>query len=986
MATPGSQEVPDIAMAQLAAVLRQGGKDFAWDEPALEGISNHNYVALKEILQAHVKPETIRDIQSLPAAVGTLKNNVKKRLPLLQMRKAPVMLRSEKLMTDRAARAGYEDVKDAMYFGMAILVDAPQHPWNSMAWASSIRSTYGQFAHYNDGSPIFPSDFVLYDCHKVGCPTCSTNPSNAGKRHKGRVVEVWHDQRKEPLTTHDAIVIRVEPIANLASTKASLSPYATLMKGYPHEEVPHNEFVLIKDQRTLVAEDHIIGRIESAVIDYSFGSAVSLEKDAQLPQAAMVIRRKCNVSLRRFFPIVKSNPIRGELEILESTRQALADSLDRKDIDILAVPLILFADGFGLYRTMHKSIMGIYHSNAALKRADRLRQMNVMPLTLGPHGSNDTEVWEQIGSKLRELEQGCIIRLHGKPVFVYGYVFVMVGDFPQQQENSGFRRPTANQGCRFCDVTLTDRGNLDFDLTSGEHQRHHHEILRQREFLRTLRTRKLTSETAAQFGLAIDDPALMSILPAIDIIKTRPADAAHSELGGLTKMLHLIIVDRSLRLRLIPSTPKHCDLSLFDLTGAKPNYVKAAFQRAVVSAFRDELQGLFGTTAGVEPADIIIKVLTENIKYSRRLFRGFVAAAAYAASSRRPSAERRTVGPPETALPTVASGTGAIESGPSAIGAAIAIQEEQQLEDPRTAMESVELTTAKASKYKLWMSRPNIHIGLHYGDVMNETWKKVVYTTNHRSPEKDLFAWENFAQTLRFVLLDAFADTDQILTAQMKLIHETVPTLFSRFLKGQFEVPGIEDAEEAGNAVIASISSADDDDHRNVATASRLKLQVCRELSLPIKESDMDASWMAMLTRAYEHDYGRAVTIMGTRQVLKWWKKVSWSEKDSQSRVTKGRGQYVEYMDSASVLQYGRLDQIFTHDARRVAAQARSRSGFGPPNPYGPGLGFDPARDPNKPQMIEADFIGKRVDLPPEAYNIKQKATRFTFRPGFNSK
>jgi hypothetical protein len=35
-------------------------------------------------------------------------------------------------------------------------------------------------------------------------------------------------------------------------------------------------------------------------------------------------------------------------------------------------------------------------------------------------------------------------------------------------------------------------------------------------------------------------------------------------------------------------------------------------------------------------------------------------------------------------------------------------------------VELIELTTAKASKYKLWMSRPNVHIGLHYGDVIDE--------------------------------------------------------------------------------------------------------------------------------------------------------------------------------------------------------------------------------------------------------------------------
>ncbi|RYP13690.1 hypothetical protein DL765_006772 [Monosporascus sp. GIB2] len=49
--------------------------------------------------------------------------------------------------------------------------------------------------------------------------------------------------------------------------------------------------------------------------------------------------------------------------------------------------------------------------------------------------------------------------------------------------------------------------------------------------------------------------------------------------------------------------------------------------------------------------------------------------------------------------------------------------------------------------------------------------------------------------------------------------------------------------------------------------------------------------------------------------------------------------------------------------------------GSGQPNPFGPGIGFDPARDPNKRPMTEADFIGKR----------NKEATRFAARPGLNS-
>lgn len=44
-------------------------------------------------------------------------------------------------------------------------------------------------------------------------------------------------------------------------------------------------------------------------------------------------------------------------------------------------------------------------------------------------------------------------------------------------------------------------------------------------------------------------------------------------------------------------------------------------------------------------------------------------------------------------------------------------------------------------------------------------------------------------------------------------------------------------------------------------------------------------------------------------------------------------------------------------------------SGSAKETPFGPSLGYDPARDPDKPKkMTPAEIVGKRVDLPPEAY------------------
>ena len=50
------------------------------------------------------------------------------------------------------------------------------------------------------------------------------------------------------------------------------------------------------------------------------------------------------------------------------------------------------------------------------------------------------------------------------------------------------------------------------------------------------------------------------------------------------------------------------------------------------------------------------------------------------------------------------------------------------------------------------------------------------------------------------------------------------------------------------------------------------------------------------------------------------------------------------------------------------------------PNPFGASLGYDPARDPNKKEMTEAEIIGKRVDLPPDAYHTVSTPMNLLYR------
>ncbi|KAI1811386.1 hypothetical protein GGS20DRAFT_588590 [Poronia punctata] len=978
----------------------------------LNGITNSAYRGLKEILQSQVTADTLDDIATLPVTVHTLKNTMKRRLPLIEMRKASIPLRAEKLSTARLSRKQggvpnqdlyyfncveylkaliLSKIKDDMYFGLALLVDDKDkiHPWHSRAWASSARSTSGQFARGRDGEVILPSDFVVYECHVVNCPTCHRGETTY---HHGRVVEVWRDQRSEPLTVQGEVILRIEPIVRLNYIKGALADIADDFENFMLEDTPDNEYVLLESQGMIVAQDHVQCLVPVKVhIDNSYGSSVDLPDDtpvSDIPAYDWFIRRKVNTALKRFFPIVQSDPIRAELEVEEFTREAIIKSLSRENV--YSVPFILFADGFGLYRTMHKSIMGIYLGIASLKRADRLRQMNVMPVTLGPHGSNDDDVWKQIGHSLRGVENGLEVDLHGQPAFIYGHVLFLSGDFPQQQENSGFRRPTAKQGCRMCDVTLTDRGNLDFDLTSGRHHRHHHEIMRQRASMNLKPNKAQKERVANMFGLAMDTPMLFNIIPALDVIRTRPADVAHSELGGITKMIHLLIIDQVLTptgntayakvMRLFPlhpgwpriQSPHH--VLQYSLTEhgrwavvapilfrtwlkANSNYVKLSFRRAIKEVFaRGIRRGEFGEDP--DEIDILVKILVSNVstvillttdnlpvqyrdtgrfneqvKQSRRLFQLFCEATSTAVSRRSQSRSAEPVG---SMLPTVASGTEAIESGPAAVSAAIAIQSVEEIEDPQVGLEPVEMTTAKSTKYKLWMSRPNVHIGLHYQEVLEEyglpslpnvivfeikhkLWKKMVYTTNHRAPEKDLFAWENVAQTLRFVLLNSFADTDRELTNQLQNLNSTTPSLFASITRGQLVPGGANGDDEVDDDEAGIVLVARHESYIEVGLTAQLRPETRQKLGLATREKDFSPMYRRMLTSAYANHYSRQVTIMGTGQRLKWWGSVTWSTKNEltgmTNRVTKRPNQHVRCRTEENNTVYGRIDHIFSHAA-----------------------------------------------------------------------
>lgn len=84
----------------------------------------------------------------------------------------------------------------------------------------------------------------------------------------------------------------------------------------------------------------------------------------------------------------------------------------------------------------------------------------------------------------------------------------------------------------YCEAALTERSDLESDLSSGKCHRCYGEITRQRRLL-GFESSHCQDKIAKQFGSTPEEPALTHIIPAVDTAKTLPADPAHSGVWGL---------------------------------------------------------------------------------------------------------------------------------------------------------------------------------------------------------------------------------------------------------------------------------------------------------------------------------------------------------------------------------------------------------------------------------------------------------------------
>lgn len=884
------------------------------------GISRKHWRSLREILRM-LEPHP--EISQLPESVSTLKLWAREQLPLLPMRSKKIPLVPAKLPSMKAnlkanptsgppmetlyffdpkalfaAFLACPSIKNKMHIGLGHFVDSPSELWHSDSWLTSIRTTSGQYAHLPRASPsdpllpIFPSDFVYFTCGQLSCMCRETT------LHLGRVHAVGRDYRSRSVEAfpEGTIMLRIHKVVDASEcSSVRLQP---------------NELLLIEDAVSYQSEEAVKAIRADILLDYSWESRVKTQQFI-IPQAGQTFIR-CVSNHGCLRPIGQFHPPRGELELAEFTRGHFVSKFDQQTVSVISVPLLTFIDGFGLYRNMYRTLMGVYLIIAAFSFVERARRSNVLPLTLGPHGSNFDDVVASLQS-MYDLDGGMYLDINGEKTFVCIFTLAYLGDMPQQQTNSGFLSQRATLGCRFCFVPDKQRANINYDIiTNG---RYHTETMRMRKEMGSITVKVRQAKYGSNTGLAVGQPSLVTISPALDIIRSRPSDPAHSEYGGITKLLHILLMNAILTpvaqkeytavLRSFPypsgwsrlQSPQHHlnsyrlqEHARWSIIAAgllriwlREKHVQPLFLQAMMTLHElDAEAGESGLAvdvivvafAAVAKSNAILMAnalsiddrssLDEKVSTARLCFIELLEAAALAVT-RNPRSRSAT---PNFSRADTPSHT--MDADPTAAP-----------KEPK-----------KAEELRADQRRPNVHIGVHYADHVKEyglasncnvligedkhRWfKQIVYNTNYSNVEKHLLSRENMQQTIRLALLGAFQDTEPAITTQLSELYDYCPVLFESLLpKSERAEEDFEDND--------TLRIKEDSSHSRAKASHRLQPKHCREvLNLPIRSSVLHKhdTLRRRLRNAYEEDYGMGNVVEFGKSSLTWCKKFSFDDR-----------------------------------------------------------------------------------------------------------
>ncbi|KAI5777603.1 hypothetical protein EDC01DRAFT_604245, partial [Geopyxis carbonaria] len=490
-------------------------------------LSRSDYQKLRECLSMVTD---IEQIHSIPYELETLQTQLNKQIPTPAIYSKTIPVKPDK-QSIRASGSLQKETKmffmdptdfiksillnkqrDRSHFGMAQLVDEPTELWHGGAWAESVRTCSGQAARYSaEPLPIIPSDFVVYG-------------TSLATSKMGRVLRIYKDMRALSPTRDDFVVVLQECIpAN-----------HELMQGVLLDPPPlHNEMFLVdREEHSEIIISHKFVHLHNYRTDYA--------------NYRFIIRRIVTVSENKPKTIRScrlAHPVLAELEIEQYGRDFLVSLSNPSNRQVISVPQMIFIDGFGLYRNVHCSLMGIYAVYSCQRSRDRNVLNNIYPITLGPHGANLSIVLDVIGTFIRRLEKGVDMFLDNPntPFTIISPTLGFLGDTPQQADNMGCLRHNGTFGCRVCFINKAQYHNLGFDVEL--HGRYHYEMKNLRAIASTLSgTAKHNFLKGKGLSDDVDQPPVHLLAPALDSIRSAPTDPPHAEVQGIGRMMQTLLI------------------------------------------------------------------------------------------------------------------------------------------------------------------------------------------------------------------------------------------------------------------------------------------------------------------------------------------------------------------------------------------------------------------------------------------------------------
>lgn len=353
------------------------------------------------------------------------------------------------------------DIMNDIWTGPGQFVDLPKEMYESRAWTSSNRSSQGIYPHMPIGARvlILAGDDIYYRCskHDCHCHSIEDYSEEAVDLHIGRVIGYGWDMRAESVTgqSREILALQIQRYVNKDSPELRTSEIIPAMEDdelclftdvegeYISEKNAYCHVSIFKDYCTgEIHENPSLPKARGRKRREEYPKYREPEVASRTPEQEDFVRRvitkKWDPELDGFVldvvPLCHSHPIRGELEVEYFGREmfeTLWDQMSPDSLPVLSLPVVTFIDGFGVFANSYRSLMGYYITPCGLPAKDRLRPGHIIPLVLGPHGSDFAEVIKGLGT-LRDLDMGVKMDISGEEKLVCTWTMVFIGDMPQQ--------------------------------------------------------------------------------------------------------------------------------------------------------------------------------------------------------------------------------------------------------------------------------------------------------------------------------------------------------------------------------------------------------------------------------------------------------------------------------------------------------------------------------------------------------------------------